>query len=343
MGVHVHFWGENADAAFSFAFKSRHCILKGGSVRGPGLFTSDYVPEITCTGSALKGVDKVLTNVIKVALGQVRPVLGDVQHNIEKHLEWVETARQNQADLIVFPELGLTGYQVQDLTLEVARRATDPDISRVVSASRGLDIVFSFVEESDDHRFYVSAIYASDGEIRHLHRKVYLPTYGMFDEGRYFAAGHSFRSFTSRFDCTGLLVCEDAWHLSSPYLLGLDGANLLLLPASSPSRSVTDQEQFGSQLFWHQLMSVYARLLGMNIVFVNRVGFEDGVNFFGGSFIVSAEGEFLVEAPKLEETIIYGHLDLTSSRRARYATPILRDEKLDVVARELQRIGQRER
>lgn len=284
-----------------------------------------------------------MSNRITVALGQVRPVLGNVQSNVDKHLKWIHEARQQRANLVVFPELGLTGYQVQDLTLDVARGTTDADIRELVAASDGIDVVFSFIEESTDHRFYVSAIYASDGEIRHLHRKVYLPTYGMFDEGRYFAAGRSFRSFPTRVGQAGLMICEDAWHVSSPYLLGLDGANLLLLPASSPARSVTDQDQFGSQLFWRELLSVYSRLLGTNTVFVNRVGFEDGVSFFGGSFIMSAEGEFVTEAPKLEETLVYGELDLTSPRRARYATPILRDEKVDVVIRELQRIRQEER
>ena len=279
-----------------------------------------------------------MLNQIKVALGQVRPVLGNVASNIDKHLQWVGEARDNDADLIVFPELGLTGYQVQDLTLEVARNVKDAGISRLISASTDIDIVFSFVEESDDHRFYISAVYASGGEIQHLHRKVYLPTYGMFDEGRYFASGRSFRSFNTKLDRMGLLVCEDAWHLSSPYLLSLDGANLLLLPASSPARSVTDQDQFGSQLFWRQLLSVYARLLGLNVVFVNRVGFEDGINFFGGSFVVSAEGNLTVEAPKLEEALVYGEIDLSESRRARYTTPILRDEKIDAVTRELERI-----
>ena len=283
-----------------------------------------------------------MSQYIKVALGQMRPILGDVEKNVEKHLQWIEQAKAQQAQLLVFPELGLTGYQVQDLTLDIALRLEDPAISRLAAASQDIDVVFSFVEESADHRFFVSAVYASGGEIQSVHRKVYLPTYGMFDEGRYFAAGQAFRSFPSRFGRAGVLICEDAWHLSSPYLLGLDGANLLLLPASSPARSVTDEQHFGSQAFWRQLLLVYAQSLGLNIVFVNRVGFEDGVNFFGGSFIVSAEGEYVAEGPQLEETLVYGQLDLTAPRRARYTTPILRDEKFDLVARELARIRQQE-
>lgn len=275
-----------------------------------------------------------------VALGQVRPRLGDVAANVEIHLQWIERARQRGAALVVFPELGLTGYQVQDLTLDVARRLSDPEIQRLVAASAEIDVVFSFVEESADHRFYVAAAYASRGELLTVHRKVYLPTYGMFDEGRYFAAGERFRTFETRFGQAGLAICEDAWHLSSPYLLTLAGAGLMILPASAPARSVTDEEHFGSQSFWHDLLRVYAQLLGVNIVFVNRVGFEDGVSFFGGSGIVSADGEWRTEAATLDEELCLGEVDPDAVRRARFIAPVLRDEKPHLVAAELARIAQ---
>jgi predicted amidohydrolase len=275
---------------------------------------------------------------MKVALGQVRPVLGNVPANVDKHLQLIEKARTEQAGLIVFPELGLTGYQVQDLTLDVACRRTAPPIQELVRASKDVDVVFSFVEESEEHLFFVSSVYASDGEIRDVHRKVYLPTYGMFDEGRYFARGRDFRAFPTNYGKVGMLICEDAWHVSSPYLLSLMGADVILLSAASPARSVTEQEQFGSQRFWRELLQVYARLFGVFIVFVNRVGFEDGVNFFGGSGIVSPQGEWVAEAPSLDEAIVFGDIDLAAVRQARFTTPILRDEDKDMVLRSLQRL-----
>lgn len=292
-------------------------------------------------GALARGVS--VTDRFQVALAQIRPLLGDVSANLDKHLQWIETARTEGAGLIVFPELGVTGYQVQDLTLDVARSLDHPQIAQIVAASARVDVVFSFIEESLEHLFYVTAVYASGGDIAGVHRKVYLPTYGMFDEGRYFARGGSFRTVQTRFGRVGMMICEDAWHPSSPNLLALGGADLVILPSNSPARSVTDSDHFGSQGFWRQLVQTYAQLFGFNLVFVNRTGFEDGVGFFGGSVAVSATGEFIVEAPRLEEALVYAELDPTAVRRARYSSPVLRDERPDLVHRELSHLVRRHR
>lgn len=275
---------------------------------------------------------------IKIAIGQISPTLGNVEKNIEKHLTYVEQAKTAEANIVVFPELGLTGYQVQDMTLEVARTIDHPEIRKLVDASRYIDILFSFVEETHDHLFYVSALYARAGQILGIHRKVYLPTYGMFDERRYFAPGQVFQGIHTGKDRVGVMLCEDAWHVTSPYLLALGGVNLIYVPSASPARSVTDAEYFGSQKFWRELLQVYAQMFGVGIVFVNRVGVEDGVTFFGGSAVVSAEGDWLLQAPTVQEGLFYTEYDMAANRRARFATPILRDERPLLVARELERI-----
>jgi len=285
-----------------------------------------------------------LTHSKKIAMAQMRPALGDVSANLDKHLVWIGEAHRAGADIVVFPELGLTGYQVQDMTLDVARTLNHTDITTIVQASREIDIVFSFIEETDTHLFYVSAVYASAGRIVHVHRKVYLPTYGMFDEGRYFARGDTFQTFETTHATVGLMICEDAWHVTSPNLLVLGGAGVLLLPASSPARSVSAEKGFGSERFWQELVEVYATLFGTPIVFVNRVGFEDGINFFGASGIISAEGEWMCRAPRFEEGLFYGTLDLSANRRARFGTPILRDEQPYLIQREISRIlGERDK
>lgn len=284
-----------------------------------------------------------LARPVTIALGQIRPALGDVKVNLLKHIDWIAQAKQRGASLIVFPELGLTGYQVQDLTLEVARSLNADEIQQLVRASVGIDVVFSFVEEQDDHLFYVASIYASDGSIVSVHRKVYLPTYGMFDEGRYFASGTQFEPFPTRFGKAGMLICEDAWHMSSPYLLTVAGATLIIVPASSPARSVSEPDTFGSQQFWSEMVRVYAQLLGVNIVFVNRVGFEDGVSFFGGSGVVSARGEWLTNAPVLEESLGLCTLDLDNVRTLRFESPMVRDEKTGLVLQHLSRVMGMER
>jgi predicted amidohydrolase len=135
-----------------------------------------------------------------------------------------------------------------------------------------------------------------------------------------------------------MLICEDAWHVTSPYLLTAGGANLLILPSNSPARSVTDIDHFGSQAFWRKLIQVYAQLFSVNMIFVNRVGFEDGVSFFGGSCVVSASGEWVAEAPTLEEALVFAEVDVQAVRRARFISGVARDEKPGLVLNELQRL-----
>ncbi|GMA56293.1 carbon-nitrogen hydrolase [Alicyclobacillus sacchari] len=236
------------------------------------------------------------SDIQRVAIAQIAPKLGDLGANLERHHEYIREASAQGAQLIVFPELGLTGYQTQDLTLEVARSATSPEIQSIVDQSREIDVLFSFVEETQDHLFYVTALYASQGKVVHKHRKVYLPTYGMFDERRYFAPGDRFDAYASSLGTASILICEDAWHLSAPYLLAMQQATLLLVPASSPWRNTMAAAEFGSHAFWRHLLQMYAQLLGVHIVFANRVGYEDGVHFYGGSGVVAPNGSWLVEA-----------------------------------------------
>ncbi len=281
-----------------------------------------------------------MTHEKTVAVGQLRPRLGQVEDNIQKHLDWIEEANSQQADLIVFPELGLTGYQVQDLTLDLACTLGDGRIQRLIQASRSIDVSFSFIEESADHRFYIASVYAAEGEVRGIHRKAYLPTYGMFDEARYFASGDTFRTFSGTVGQVGTLICEDAWHVTSPYLLALGGATLFLLPASSPSRLGHVADELGSHAFWRQLLRTYAQLFGVHVVFANRVGFEDGLGFFGGSMVVAPNGEVIAEAAVLEEQLLVTQIHLASVRRARFQTPLFRDERPELVLRELKRLAQ---
>ncbi|WP_074691162.1 nitrilase-related carbon-nitrogen hydrolase [Alicyclobacillus hesperidum] len=283
----------------------------------------------------------VAFDIQRVAIAQMAPKLGDIGANLERHHEYIREASAQGAHLIVFPELGLTGYQTQDLTLEVARSAASPEIQSIVDMSKEIDVLFSFVEETDDHRFYVTALYASKGEVVHKHRKVYLPTYGMFDERRYFAPGDRFDVWKSSLGTLGVLICEDAWHLSAPYLLAMQKATLLLVPASSPWRNTMAAAEFGSHAFWRHLLQMYAQLLGVHIVFANRVGYEDGVHFYGGSGIVAPNGSWLVEAGTGESELIVAEIDRRLTRRTRYTTPLVRDERVHLVASQLQALLQR--
>ena len=138
---------------------------------------------------------------VNIGLAQIYPKLADLQHNLDKHLEFIQQAIDKNVDLIVFPELSMTGYQVQDLVPEVSIRTEedDPIFAKLLTASQHIDIVVGFVHVDTRKRFYIANAYLSAGEVVHIHHKLYLPTYAMFDESRYFAKGHTVRAFDTRF------------------------------------------------------------------------------------------------------------------------------------------------
>lgn len=272
-------------------------------------------------------------------LAQIKPKLGCVADNLALVEERIKNAASAGADLVVFPELALTGYFLKDLVPEVALRIDSPEIQRLMQLSGNISIAIGFVEVTDDYRFYNSALYLEDGAIRHLHRKVYLPTYGMFDEQRYLARGERFRAFDTKLGRMGLLICEDMWHMSASYILAMDNATTLICLSSSPGRGV-ESETLDSATAWQQLTSTTAMFLNCRVLYCNRVGYEDGVNFWGGSEYVSPSGESIIRGKIFEEDFIAAALNEGCLRRERIFSPMLRDENLFVTMRELRRIEQ---
>jgi NAD+ synthase (glutamine-hydrolysing) len=276
---------------------------------------------------------------MNLALAQINTKLGDVNANLEKHLTLAKEAAQSGADLLIFPELSLTGYVLQDIAADVARPASqaDPVFKPLLEASHSLDLLVGFVEVDTRYRFYISAAYLSGGEIVHVHRKAHLPTYGIFDERRYFAAGDSFKAFDTRFGRVGALICEDFWHVSSPYLLWMDGADLFYLTSASPGRGITD-EILGSAQWVQDINRAYAGLFTSFFAHSNRVGFEDGLNFFGGSTVYDPDGRQIARAAYNDEALTLCEIDLAQLRRTRTRLPLLRDENPQMVVNELNRI-----
>lgn len=271
-------------------------------------------------------------------LAQIKPKLGCVADNLALIEEEIATAQAAGADLIVFPELALSGYFLKDLVPEVARRIDAPEILRLIELSKGISIAIGFVEETDDYHFFNSAIYLEDSAIRHLHRKVYLPTYGLFDEQRYLARGEAFRAFDTKFGRFGLLICEDMWHLSASYILAMDGATTLLCLSSSPARGI-EGDSLGSASAWQRLTSTTALFLNCRVLYCNRVGFEDGVNFWGGSEYIAPSGESVVRGALMETDQVTAAVNEGALRRERIFSPMMRDENLFVTMQELGRIA----
>jgi predicted amidohydrolase len=278
---------------------------------------------------------------LPLALVQLNTQLGDVHANLDKHLSLINEARSGGAELIVFPELSLTGYALQDLAPRVALRAhpTDPVFKPLLDASRDVDIVVGFVDEDARHRFFIASAYLSRGEVVHVHHKVYLPTYGLFDEGRFFAWGDSIQAFDTRFGRVGMLICEDFWHASPPYLLWLDGADLLLFSSASPGRGLTSAPELDSARWVEHINQAYASLFTCYVAHANRVGFEDGLNFWGGSTVFDPNGELVIKGPYHEEGLTLTEIDLASLHRTRSRLPLLRDERTALIQRELNRIA----
>ena len=273
-----------------------------------------------------------------VALAQIKPKLGCLDDNMALAEAAIEKGIAAGADLIVFPELALTGYFLKDLVPDVALELASPQIARLKELSRRISIAVGLVEVSPDYRFFNTALYLEGGELLHVHRKVYLPTYGLFDEQRYLARGERFRAFDTRFGRLGMLICEDMWHLSAPYILAMDGATSLICLSSSPGRGISDEEGLGSATAWQKLTSTTAMFLNCRVFYCNRVGYEDGINFWGGSQAIAPSGEVTDRGLILEEDFVLAKVEEGALRRERIFSPMMRDENLGITVNELRRI-----
>ncbi|MBI2325066.1 MAG: hypothetical protein HYU87_08930 [Chloroflexi bacterium] len=277
---------------------------------------------------------------VRIAAAQCAPALGAFKRNVAMHLETIERARTGGAKLVVFPELSLTGYYLKDLANDLACAADDERLTPIADASRGIDVLAGFVERTPDGRVHIASGYWSGGRIAHVHRKVYLPTYGIFDDGRYFAQGERFDTFPSVAGDAGIAICEDIWHMSTPYLYAVRGANVIFYPSASPGRGVAEGGDLGTAESCRLMDRFYAQYLTVYVVFVNRVGHEDGIAFWGGSEILAPDGTVVARAPEFEEQLLFADIDPALAARERARNPILRDERHELVLRHLaERVG----
>ena len=277
---------------------------------------------------------------MKVALAQISPRLGDIKTNVEMHLDVLEKARRAKADLVVFPELGLTGYTLKDLVEEVALDPESHPLFRKIRArSRGISTVVGFVEErpSEKGLFYNSAAFIFDGRILHVHRKVFLPTNGMFEEAKFFAQGRDFRSFATPFGRAGLLICRDFLHYGASYVHYSSGADMIICISAAPGRGIEGGDAFETSRMWELMGEAMSYFSTVFVLYANRVGIEDGVTFAGGSFVFAPGGRLVGRAAYLDPELLLRRVDLSAVRDARKKWLFKRDEKPDVVLRSLER------
>ncbi len=276
---------------------------------------------------------------MKVALVQNAPHLGNIDKNYKTHLRNIEQAKKQNADLIVFPELSMSGYTIKDLVGELSfQPETNPILKKLKTLSKDISIVFGFIEEKERGIFYNSAAFLSGGQILHIHRKVFLPTFGMFEEAKFFAQGKNFISFSSPFGKTGMMICRDFLSYGAAYLLFAGGAEIIIVTSAAPGRGFSDKDKFSSCRMWEVMGESISRFSNAFLIYCNRVGFEDGKQFAGGSFIYSPTGQLITQAPYVEPCFLIQDIDLSEIRESRKNWPFKRDDKPEIILECLKRI-----
>lgn len=272
-----------------------------------------------------------------VGAAQIPTVPEDIETNLETHLDYIAQARSRGCDLVVFPELSLTGYTLSDDSFRLARSRHSKVVRQLAEASQGITTQFGFIEEGPAAQFYNATLAVRDGEIRHLHRKVNLPSYGNLDENKHFASGRFME--TAQLDETwryAIVICADAWNPALVHLAAMNGASLLSVPISSSIDAVDGE--FSNPKGWDLAVRFYAMMYGMPVVMTNRVGIEGGLRFWGGSAIIDAHGRILEQAGD-EPTLVVAELDYNQVREARFHLPTVRDSNFSLIQREVNRLS----
>jgi predicted amidohydrolase len=277
---------------------------------------------------------------LRLRIEQFATRLADPEANLERVRLAQQDAGRDRVDLLVTPELSLTGYDLRDRSHTLA---LPPEHTSFPALSGGPDVILGVVERGDDFIPYNAALHLRDGRVLHRHRKLYLPTYGMFDEGRYFGRGARVSCYDAGGEWrVGLLVCEDLWHPSLTYLLAMGGANLIIVQAAAGGRGVWSGGEGGGRFAswgaWESLARAAAVAYGLYLVVANRVGVEGPLVFAGGSLIVGPDGSVLARGDDLSEDRPTVDLSLEAVKHARQPYAHLRDEDPRLVAREIERL-----
>ncbi|MCS7094855.1 MAG: amidohydrolase [Thaumarchaeota archaeon] len=260
---------------------------------------------------------------LRIGLAQVSSRIGDVEWNLKKHLAVLNEAQSKKVDLLIFPELSLCGYVLRDLAYEVSK-ASRAAISKLRGASRECTIVLGSVDEVRPGILRNTAFVVGEGKLIARVPKFYLPTYGLFEEARYFEPGDPLRDVrtvnVSGFEI-GVSICEDLWHPEPAEALARKGAELIVCIAASPARGIGSGRGRGSRIWirdaWHAILKATAITNTVHVAFANLVGPEDEEYFWGGSMVVGPDGDVLCEGKLFEEDLVTCDVDIEDNARAR--------------------------
>jgi N-carbamoylputrescine amidase len=270
-----------------------------------------------------------------VAVIQFKPLKGDIAGNTAVLTEIFAQLAASPPHVVVLPEACLTGYFLEGAVYELALTAGafvqllhDAWLAGAGPAAHAFDVVCGFFEH-DRGAFYNSALYATIGgagpRLTHVHRKMFLPTYGVFDEERFLSRGRHLGVFASAFGSAAILICEDAWHSIMPTVAALKGAHVLFVPSASPGRGLSGTGELESVARWKSILRATASEHGVYIVYAGLTGFEGGKGMAGSSCVISPAGTLVVEAPALDACILRARLDPAEFEVARATLPLLGD------------------
>ena len=248
---------------------------------------------------------------MKVALAQIDPKLNS--NNFDLHQRFIKEY-ENRAEVIIFPELSMNGYMLMDATYEDAFLLQDLQIFE--KFSQNIDIIFGAVTK-EEHKIFNSALYYSKGRLLNIHHKNHLPNYGMFQEARFFFKGDELSFFDTNYGKVCMVVCEDLWSSKIIDQISTQKPDIVYVIAASPARGF-ENNTLEIEHKWNQLLSTTAFLSGSYVVFVNRVGFEDGVGFWGGSRVINPSGNIELTMELFEEQIGVAKLEHNLSFTQKY-------------------------
>ena len=270
---------------------------------------------------------------MRLALAQTAPTLGDPDKNLAVAEREIDAAVAQGADLVVFPELAVHGYALGSVGGDLSVPVSDERLAAL--STRGADVVIGFHEDGGT-RSYNSAAYLSGGAVTHNHRKLFLPNYLTWEERKHVAPGQTMRAYDNRFGRTATLICNDAWQSVLPWLAVQDGAEVLVVPTNSAAG--LNPSLIDPIAYWDELLRFIARMQQCWVVFVNRVGEECGARFWGGSRVIDPTGQVVAAAPSYESALVLAEIDVLESRRTRRAVPLVREARLSLIGREVERL-----
>lgn len=273
---------------------------------------------------------------MKIGAAQFASESGDLDANLDIHLDWIARGRSKRLDILVMPEMSLTGHYGTDTLLQTAMTCSDPRLMRLAEEAGDMIVVVGFIEEGLAAQFYNTAAMLKGGKVVHLHRKVNLANYGKLDEGKHFATGRFVETYSLDKDWrAGLLICADLWNPALTHLAFLRGATLMITPVSSGIEAVSPG--FNNPNGWALSMRFYSMVYGAPSIMVNRTGVEKELTFWGGSRIIDPFGTEVAVAGADEE-LITAELDFDQVRKARYQLPTVRDSNIALVHLETSRL-----